>query len=90
MPSLHVAWPAVAAFGALAASRSRWRWLVFAHLPVTMLVVSASGHHWWLDGIVAIALLVVGLRLDTLVRRRRSRTVVHRLEQAAGLLVPSA
>ena len=77
MPSLHVAWAAVVGLGVLIASRSRWRWVAFAHLPVTMLVVSASGHHWWLDGIVAIALLVVGLRLDTAVRRRRGTGVVE-------------
>ena len=70
MPSIHVGWAAVVALGAVAASRSRWRWLVFAHLPVTMLVVVVTGHHWWLDGAAAIVLLLVGLRLDTIVRRR--------------------
>lgn len=69
MPSLHVAWAAVVAFGALAASTSRWRWVGMAHLVLTMLVISATGHHWWLDGIVALALLWVALQLDTLGRR---------------------
>ena len=40
------------------------------HLPLTMFVVAATGHHWWLDGIVALALLAGGLRLDTAIRRR--------------------
>lgn len=70
MPSIHVGWAAVVALGAVAASRSPWRWVVFAHLPLTVFVVAATGHHWWADGVVAIALLLVGLRLDTLVRRR--------------------
>ena len=39
-------------------------------LPLTVLVVAATGHHWWLDGIVAITLLLVGLRLDTFARAR--------------------
>ena len=69
MPSLLVAWAAVVAFGALAASTSRWRWLGMAHLVLTRLVISATGHHWWLDGIVALALLWVALQLDTLGRR---------------------
>ncbi len=69
MPSLHVAWAAVVAFGALAASTSRWRWIGMVHLVMTMLVVSATGHHWWLDGIVALALLWIALQLDTLGRR---------------------
>ena len=69
MPSLHVAWAAVIAFGALAASTSRWRWIGMAHLVLTMLVVAATGHHWWLDGIVALVLLWVSLLLDTVGRR---------------------
>lgn len=69
MPSLHVAWAAVVGFGALAASTSRWRWIGLAHFGLTMFVVAATGHHWWLDGIVALALLWVALRLDTAGRR---------------------
>lgn len=69
MPSLHVAWAAVVAFGALAASTSRWRWIGMVHLVLTMLVIAATGHHWWLDGIVALGLLWVSLLLDTLGRR---------------------
>jgi len=69
MPSLHVAWAAVVAFGALAASTSRWRWIGMAHLVITMLVVAATGHHWWLDGIVALGLLWLSLQIDTTGRR---------------------
>jgi len=59
MPSIHVAWAAVIGVGIVAASPSRWRWIVALHLPITFFVVSATGHHWWLDGIVAVALLAV-------------------------------
>ena len=52
-----------------AAGTSRWRWIGMAHLVLTMLVIAATGHHWWLDGIVALALLWVALQLDTLGRR---------------------
>lgn len=69
MPSLHVAWAAVVAFGALSASTSKWRWIGMVHLAATTLVVSATGHHWWLDGIVALVLLWIALQLDTLGRR---------------------
>jgi hypothetical protein len=34
-----------------------------------MLVIAATGHHWWLDGVVALVLLWVSLQLDTLGRR---------------------
>ena len=69
MPSIHVAWAAVVGFGVVAASPSRWKWLFAAHLPVTLLVVAATGHHWWLDGIVAIALVGLALVIDEAVRR---------------------
>ncbi len=69
MPSIHVAWAAVIGFGIIAASPSRWKWLFAAHLPITIFVVSATGHHWWLDGIVAIGLVVLSLAIDEGVRR---------------------
>jgi hypothetical protein len=73
MPSIHVAWAAVISCGIVACSTSRWRWLFLLHLVVTMLVVSATGNHWWLDGIVALLLLADALVLDTAVRRRLGR-----------------
>lgn len=75
MPSIHVGWAAVVSFGAVAVSTSRWRWVAGLHVVITALVVSASGHHWWLDGIVAIGLLMIGLGLDTFIRRWRAATV---------------
>lgn len=69
MPSIHVAWAAVIGFGVVAASTSRWRWVVALHLPVTIFVVSATGHHWWLDGIVAIVLLLAAVAIDAAARR---------------------
>ncbi len=76
MPSIHVGWAAVVSFGVVAASPSRWRWLALFHVIITVIVVSASGNHWWLDGIVAIGLLAVGLWLDSAVRKRRVTAVV--------------
>lgn len=72
MPSIHVGWAAVVALGTFAMTRSRIRWIVLMHLPVTVFVVAATGHHWWLDGVVAVALLAGGLVLDTRLRRRRT------------------
>lgn len=72
MPSIHVGWAAVVSFGIVAVSTSRWRWVFMLHVVITSIVVSASGNHWWLDGIVAIALLAVGLAIDTAIRRRLS------------------
>ena len=70
MPSIHVGWAALVSFGIVAASTSKWRWLFATHIVITMLAVSATGNHWWLDGIAAIALLAIALRIDTCLRRR--------------------
>ncbi|MCW2747565.1 MAG: inositol phosphorylceramide synthase [Nocardioidaceae bacterium] len=72
MPSIHIAWAAVVALGIFSVSPSRWRWVFVLHLPITFFVVAATGHHWWLDGIVAVVLLAIGLRLDTWVRTKRA------------------
>ena len=55
--------------GIVAVSTSRWRWLFLLHVALTMMVVSATGNHWWLDGIVAIVLLAVALAIDRGARR---------------------
>jgi hypothetical protein len=69
MPSIHVAWAAVVSFGIVAVSTSRWRWVFILHLVLTMMVVSATGNHWWLDGIVAILLLLIAIAVDAGARR---------------------
>ena len=69
MPSIHVGWAAVVSLGVLAAGTSPWRRLFLLHLALTMIVVSATGNHWWLDGIVAIVLLGIALLADGAVRR---------------------
>ncbi len=69
MPSIHVGWAAIVSLGIVMAGTSRWRWLFLGHVVITAFVVSASGHHWWLDGIVAVALLGAAIGVDWLVRR---------------------
>lgn len=78
MPSIHVAWAAVIGFAIAAAGTSRWKWLFAAHLPITVFVVSATGHHWWLDSIVAIALVVVSMAIDRCVRSMWRRRLAGR------------
>jgi hypothetical protein len=79
MPSIHVGWAAVVGFGIVHASTSRWRWLALLHPVLTTYAVVATANHWWLDGIVAVALLGVGLAMDRVgrlalaaLRRRRA------------------
>lgn len=61
MPSVHVAWAVLVGGGVVYASRSRWRWFALAHPAITIFVVVATANHYWADGIVAIALLVVSI-----------------------------
>jgi len=59
MPSIHVAWALIVAIGVILYSTSRWRWLVVLHPLLTVLAVTATANHWWLDGIVAAMILAV-------------------------------
>jgi hypothetical protein len=61
MPSVHVAWAVMIAAIVVHVSPSRWRWLVLAYPVLTVIAVVATGNHWWLDGIVAVALLALAL-----------------------------
>lgn len=62
MPSLHVGWALVIAIGLIVATRSRWRWLWLLHPGITLVAVVSTGHHYWMDGIVA-SLLLAGVLL---------------------------
>jgi PAP2 superfamily protein len=67
MPSVHVAWAVLVALAVVLASRSAWRWLVVLHPILTMLVVVDTANHFWLDGIVAAAILGAVLAGEKLV-----------------------
>ncbi|MFH8469453.1 phosphatase PAP2 family protein [Streptomyces sp. NPDC017991] len=61
MPSLHFGWALMVAIGLIVATRSRWRWLWLLHPLVTLLVIVGTANHYWLDAIVAGALLGIVL-----------------------------
>jgi hypothetical protein len=50
-------------------STSRWRWLILAHPAMTVFAVVATANHWWLDGIVAAALLPLAIVIEAGARR---------------------
>jgi len=64
MPSLHVGWAVLVGLTVVMVSTSRWRWLVLAHPVLTLIVVAATANHWWLDGVVAVAILAAAAVLD--------------------------
>jgi hypothetical protein len=78
MPSVHVAWAAFVALAVIVASSSRWRWWILAHPVVTIVAVTVSANHWWLDGVVAIALMFLALGIDAAVRYGIARVRVAR------------
>ncbi len=77
MPSLHFGWALMVAIGLIVATRSRWRWLWLLHPLVTLTVIVGTANHYWLDVLVATALLGVALAVIRLPHGPRS-TVVHR------------
>ncbi|WP_307630188.1 phosphatase PAP2 family protein [Streptomyces turgidiscabies] len=61
MPSLHFGWALMVAIGLIVATRSRLRRLWLLHPLVTLLVIVGTANHYWLDAIVASALLGITL-----------------------------
>ncbi|TPQ23262.1 phosphatase PAP2 family protein [Streptomyces sporangiiformans] len=61
MPSLHFGWALMVAIGLIVATRSRWRPLWLLHPLLTLLVIVGTTNHYWLDAIVAAALLGIVL-----------------------------
>jgi len=59
MPSLHVGWALIVAWGALQLSSGRWRWWGVGHAIMTTLAVVVTANHYWADAIVALALVAV-------------------------------
>jgi hypothetical protein len=58
MPSVHVAWAVLVGYYVWRVSPSRWRFIGPVHSLITVLVVVVTGNHSWLDGIVAVLVLV--------------------------------
>jgi len=73
MPSIHVAWAAIIAWYAVRLSRSPWRWIFVVHLAMTVVVITATANHWWLDGIVAIGIVALAIVLQSVLERRLGR-----------------
>jgi len=87
MPSIHVAWALIVAVGVISYSTSRWRGLVVLHPLLTVLAVTATANHWWLDGIVAGLILAVVLAWQRLVA---GVSALWRSRRAAALIPAGA
>jgi MFS superfamily sulfate permease-like transporter len=82
MPSVHVGWALLVALVVVQVSKSRWRWLALAYPALTVLAVTVTANHYWLDGIVAALLL--GLVLLVQRAGRVALGQVKRRRAAAG------
>jgi hypothetical protein len=84
MPSVHVGWALIVALAVVVVSTSRWRWLVLAHPVLTVVAVTATANHWYGDGIVAGAILVVSLVIVAAAERVTRRWRAARIPSASG------
>jgi hypothetical protein len=73
MPSIHIAWATIVAFGIWRCANSRWRIIGPLHLVLTFWAVMATANHWWLDGLVAVALVGISLAIDAGARSAAAR-----------------
>ena len=83
MPSVHVAWAVLIGWAVVRVSTSKWRWVALAHPVLTIFVITATANHFWLDGIVAIAVLAACVWSQRVAARAvRTRAVRRALRQA--------
>jgi len=73
MPSVHVAWAALVALAVIVASSSRYRWWILAHPVLTVVAVTVTANHWWLDGAAAVVVLFAAWALDRAARSAWAR-----------------
>ncbi len=69
MPSLHVGWALIGAWGIIKASESKWRWIAAAHPAVMTLAVVLTANHWWLDAAGAALLVGAIIAIDAPIQR---------------------
>jgi hypothetical protein len=69
MPSVHVIWAVLVGWTVWRVSPSKWRWIGPLHTVLTITVVLATANHYWADGIVGVALLLISAGIQTGARR---------------------
>jgi PAP2 superfamily len=90
MPSVHVGWAMLVAIGTWRATVSRGRWVAVAHAVLTWIVVIVTANHFWLDGMVAVALLLVGLLVAAAARLLRPILTAWGAAWRRGLASPES
>lgn len=83
MPSLHIGWAVVVALAIFRVVPSPWRWLAWLHPTITTIVVVITANHYWLDGLVALALLLLSIGTVQISGRLRKRYFDNRPPEVA-------
>jgi hypothetical protein len=61
MPSMHFGWAVLVAYGVVLVGRRPWRWLAVAHPVITLVAITATANHYWLDAAAAGLLVLLAL-----------------------------
>lgn len=61
MPSLHIGWALLIAYVVIRTGPRPFAGLAVLHAAATVFVVVITANHWWLDGVIAAALLALAL-----------------------------
>lgn len=85
MPSVHVAWSVFIAVAVVCVSTSRWRWLIVLHPAATVFAVVATANHWWMDGVVAAALLPLSVVVFAASRAAIRQLMMPRSSRASAI-----
>ncbi len=84
MPSVHVAWAGIIGFFGILVAAPAWRWVFVTHFLLVSYVVVATANHWWLDGVVGLAVFAVVLGLLSSLSVLATRMARPHLEPALG------
>ena len=84
--AVHVGWALIVAIAVITACRGRWRWAALLYPALTLLVVVVTANHFWLDGAVAIVLVLGALG----VQRAAGSLRVRWLTRPGHTAVPSS
>jgi hypothetical protein len=85
MPSIHVGWAVLFAIGLWGTRSTVARVLVMLHVLLTSYVVVVTGNHFWLDGIVAAAIVAVAWPVVSRMRWIAWQTALRERRAAVGV-----
>ena len=77
MPSLHFAWAVIVAWGVWRFSKSRWRFAGVAHPILTLAAIVLTANHYWIDAVIGLLLVPIGIAADRLLPRWQRRSLTR-------------